>query len=79
MSNNPVCIEKTCLNIFRLQPRIPFQKRLGCIPCSKHAQYMLNSETASPNNWLATKNFWIDCNSIEKFLFIHFETSLSSK
>ena len=78
-SNNPICIYQTCLNIFRLQPGVSFQKYLRRVPCGKHAQYVLYSKTASSDNWLATKDFWINCNSIEIFLFIHVETSLSLK
>src|SRR2546430_1705201 len=71
MTNDPVSIGKTCLNIFRLQPRIAGKNSLSRVPSGKHSKHMLDCQAASANDRLSTEDLRINRDAFQKLVLIH--------
>ena len=68
MTNHTHGVDKTRLNVLRLQPRISCYDRFRRVTRSEHTQYVLHSQTTAANDRFAAEDSVIYGDACEKVL-----------
>jgi hypothetical protein len=71
MTDETVGIRETGLDIFRFQPGVAAEDRIGGVSGSQHAKHMFDGQATTSDNGLTTENLRIHGDSLEKELLIH--------
>ncbi len=63
-------VNEAGLNILTFQPWIALKDRVRCVTCRQHTEDVLDGESSTSDNWLATEDARVDRNAFQKGVFI---------
>jgi hypothetical protein len=69
VSDQSAGVDEAGLDVFHLEPGIPFENRLGTIARGEHAEDMLDGQPVAPNDRLSPENVRIDGNPLKELIF----------
>src|SRR5207247_995782 len=69
VANDTPRVCEACADVFRLEPRIPFEDCVRSIAGCQHPQHVLDGKTTAANDRLATEDLGIDRDALEEGVF----------
>ncbi len=74
MRDELVSVREACLDVFRFEPRITGEDRVGCVAGGQHPKHVLDGQPMAANDWLSGEDRRIHCDPRQECLLVHAES-----